>query len=134
VRELFENNYPVDGLGNIHLVDSHGGATASTTGYLVGLFPIQLPGEQFAISTKVYIYFAWNRPAYFFGWGDALPSDVVPVILRHRYGPSFPSYLTIYPSVRIVHFNTADVPWASRGAVDAGDLSAITAYLGRRAC
>jgi hypothetical protein len=53
---------------------------------------------------------------------------------RHRYGPSQSSFLLAHPHVRVVHFNTTDVSWASRGSVDGADLSSIAANLGKVAC
>lgn len=132
---MFEGSaHPVSGGGLITLTDAHGGATGETWGRLRNSFPVRLPDEEVATSTQVVIYFAWSRPGRYEGGVDATPGDLVQFQFRHRYGPSQPSLLLIYPYVRIVHFATADVPWASRSAVDSSDLSAIAAYLGYPAC
>ena len=138
-RRMFESSsFPVDQYGNMSLVDAHGGASAGTWGQLEGLFAIRDTGEPGETTTSVFFVFGWTRPGRYGRSGDPIqdypPGTDVSFEFRHRYGPSVPSFLLAYPHVRVVHYGTADVSWASPGYVDASDLTEIAHNLTKAAC
>jgi hypothetical protein len=133
-RRMFEIEFPLDEYGNMRVVDAHGGSMSDTWCRLQNSFPIQEYPSEPAINTQVVIYLGWLRPASYQQSGDCLPGARIPYWINHRFGPSPGSVMQVEARAIVVHHSTADVSWASRGAVDASDLGVIGGALGKPPC
>jgi hypothetical protein len=129
VEEPALGSHPLTASGKIRLKDIHGGVGAKTFVHLQKCGAHQ--AEQCAFNYNIFV--GWGRPKT--QRDDLLDSnvDVTPGIFWNRrinytYGSG--TYLG-YAPMKTVEWVSADASWTSPRAVDAGDLSAMAAELGR---
>jgi hypothetical protein len=111
----------VNGNGDLHFVDGHGGAVSSTWIVLKSGFPFE---GQF---TQILITILLVRPGNYQGVGDVWPGDIVP------FGATLNGLRVVAPALAL-HYVSADASGVSRADVDAGDLAILAQNLGRVPC
>jgi hypothetical protein len=124
-RAIFENppfngGPAVNSLGQIHLVDAHGGSGSDAWGLLKNTTQYQ------GILTTFWVYFHWVRPGQY-AEGAMTPGvwQLAHEKIRNRI---------LRTKLLCVHHSSSDFPGTSRGVVDASDLAVIVTNLGRLTC